>query len=161
MLDVLTQQQTLLIERVLRALVMKAESRAALLCNEAGYILTEACTDSAALEFAQSQNIAALASGSFFATREMARIVGEKEFKCVLHQGQDSGIFIMLVGGTMILVVVFNQKTNPGLVKLFAENAAREVEACFKVAATDSERTAQQSVTFALNDGGLFERSTP
>ena len=157
MLDVLTQKQTDFIEKAMRQLLARSEARAVLLANEAGYVLAEQSYDDVA-DFAEGQNIAALASGAFFATREMARIVGEDEFRSVLHQGNRSGIFIMLVASTLIMIIVFDRNTNPGLVKLLAEGTARELESFFATEAQASPADPPSHPAFQLaSDQGIFE----
>jgi len=159
MFDIMSTQQTRFVDKALRQLLSRSEARAVLLANEAGYILAEQAYDDAE-EFTQGQNIAALASGSFFATREMARIVGEGEFKCVLHQGSRSGIFIMLVAASLILVVIFDRNTNPGLVKLLCENTANQLETLLAQEAEATEEDSINPATFKLNTAeSVFEQA--
>src|ERR1700745_3356405 len=50
--------------------------------------------------------IAALAAGSFAATRELARRIGEVEFNALYHQGNGSHIFMhSVVEGTILIIV--------------------------------------------------------
>ncbi len=51
--------------------------------------------------------IAALAAGSFAATKELARRIGEVEFNALYQQGNGSHIFINSVDEDTIMITVF------------------------------------------------------
>ena len=74
------------------------------------------------------QTIAALAAGSFAATRELAAIMGEKEFKTVFHKGTETGIFIQCVASHYLLLAVMSEDTTEGLVKLYADKICTQIE---------------------------------
>ena len=54
--------------------------------------------------------IAALAAGSFAATRELARRIGEVEFNALYHQGNGSHIFMNSVDEETIMITVFGRR---------------------------------------------------
>ena len=58
--------------------------------------------------------IAALAAGSFAATRELARRIGEVEFNALYHQGNGSHIFMNSVDDDTIMITVFGRRTTVG-----------------------------------------------
>ena len=87
-------------------------------------------------EYAHEDNIAALAAGSFYATLEMARLIGESEFRYLIHQGEKTSIYMESATQDLLLVVVFSKDSNPGLVKLYARHA------CDQLAAFAAELTA-------------------
>ena len=70
------------------------------------------------------ESVAALAAGSFSATREMARIIGEGEFNTLFHQGTRESIQIAAIGDRSLFVVVFDDRSNLGLVRFYAEESA-------------------------------------
>ena len=53
--------------------------------------------------------IAALAAGSFAATKELARRIGEIEFNALYHQGNGNHIFMNSVDDDTIMITVFGQ----------------------------------------------------
>ena len=59
--------------------------------------------------------IAALAAGSFAATKELARRIGEVEFNALYHQGNGSHIFMNSVDDDTIMITVFGPRTTVGL----------------------------------------------
>ena len=58
--------------------------------------------------------IAALAAGSFAATKELARRIGEVEFNALYHQGNGSHIFMNSVDDDTIMITVFGRRTTVG-----------------------------------------------
>ena len=68
--------------------------------------------------------IAALAAGSFAATRELARRIGEVEFNALYHQGNGSHIFMNSVDDNTIMITVFGRRTTVGLVRFYSATTA-------------------------------------
>jgi predicted regulator of Ras-like GTPase activity (Roadblock/LC7/MglB family) len=77
------------------------------------------------------QAVAALVAGSYAATREMARLLGEKEFSVLFHQGRRDNIQLTLVGDRTILATVFDERTTIGMVRLYAKEAAEKLQQIF------------------------------
>jgi predicted regulator of Ras-like GTPase activity (Roadblock/LC7/MglB family) len=71
--------------------------------------------------------IAALAAGSFAATRELARRIGEVEFNALYHQGNGSHMFMNSVDEDTIMITVFGTRTTVGLVRFYSTSAAQNV----------------------------------
>jgi len=65
-------------------------------------------------------SLAALAAGAFASTREIARLVGEPEFSTLFHEGQQDHLYICLVGEHGLLMILFDDRTPAGLVRLCA-----------------------------------------
>ena len=68
--------------------------------------------------------IAALAAGSFAATKELARRIGEVEFNALYHQGNGSHIFMNSVDDDTIMITIFGRRTTVGLVRFYSTSAA-------------------------------------
>ncbi|MFQ5780488.1 MAG: roadblock/LC7 domain-containing protein [Nitrospiria bacterium] len=63
-------------------------------------------------------SLASLTAGNIAATGGMAQLLGEKEFSILFHEGEKDNIHISLIGQRAILVVVFDQRSSLGLVRL-------------------------------------------
>ena len=100
-------------------------ARSALLIDREGHLVTRRG------EAVQSslESISALIAGSFAATREMARLLGESQFNTLFHQGQRDSIQVSLVGETALFATVFDGRTNLGLVRYYATETAQRLEA--------------------------------
>jgi predicted regulator of Ras-like GTPase activity (Roadblock/LC7/MglB family) len=77
------------------------------------------------------QAVSALVAGSYAATREMARLLGEEEFSVLFHQGRRDNIQLTLVGDRTILATVFDERTTIGMVRLYAKEAADKLQKIF------------------------------
>lgn len=119
----LTVEISAQIDRVLTDLLEQAEAEAVMLCDRGGNIIAQ----QAVSEYHAEDNIAALAAGAFFATVEIARLVGETKFRRLLHQGEKTSIYMERMGGDLLLLVVFSKDSNPGLVRLYARSACQEL----------------------------------
>jgi predicted regulator of Ras-like GTPase activity (Roadblock/LC7/MglB family) len=82
--------------------------------------------------------IAALAAGSFAATKELARRIGEVEFNALYHQGNGSHIFMNSVDDDTIMITVFGQRTTVGLVRFYSAATAVAVSELLKSFDTSS-----------------------
>ncbi len=76
--------------------------------------------------------IAALAAGSFAATKELARRIGEVEFNALYHQGNGSHIFMNSVDDDTIMITVFGKRTTVGLVRFYTAATALAVSQLLK-----------------------------
>jgi len=73
-------------------------------------------------------SLAALAAGAYASTRELARLVGEKEFSVMFHQGRTDHIHVSTVGDKAIMVALFDDRTTVGLVRLCAQEAGAKID---------------------------------
>jgi hypothetical protein len=58
-------------------------------------------------------------------------LIGEKEFPVLSHEGEKDNIHISVVSGRVILVVIFDQKSSLGLVRLRVKRASAELGEVF------------------------------
>ena len=99
---------------------------------------------------------AALGAAIVSSTREIAKTMGEEAFTALNHQGEEHGIFLSEMEsprGPLLALVVYGSESSVGLVQLFFEDLARELnEACPEkestkpVIAADFERDLNDSL---------------
>jgi len=75
--------------------------------------------------------LSALVAASFAATREMARLLGEEEFTLLSHQGKRDHIQLTLIADRCILTTMFDDKTTIGMIRLYAQDASKKLNAIF------------------------------
>lgn len=92
-------------------------------------------------------SFSSLAAGNVAATTSMAKLIGEEVFPTVVHEGEHESIYICVIGRSL-LVVVFNERSTLGLVKLRAKRASHEVAAIIEEVAQESEKNKAQSSAF-------------
>ena len=51
----------------------------------------------------------------------MARLLGEEEFSILFHQGARDSIQLQLIGDRTLLAMMFDERTNLGLVRFYAQ----------------------------------------
>lgn len=94
-------------------------------------------------------SFSSLAAGNVAATTSMAKLIGEDVFPSVVHEGERENIFISVIGRSL-LVVVFDERSTLGLVKLRTKKASREVADILRQVAEDSaNRSLEESAFFA------------
>src|SRR3989441_13304924 len=76
-------------------------------------------------------SLASLAAGNVAATGSMAELIGEKEFPTLSHEGEKESIHIAVIG-RLLLVVVFDDRSSLGLVKLRSKQIARQLANLFE-----------------------------
>ena len=88
-------------------------------------------------------SLASLAAGNVAATGGMAQLIGEKEFPTLSHEGERESIHICIIG-RVLLVVVFDDRSSLGLVKLRVKQASRDLALIFEDVERDSHAKRQQ-----------------
>ena len=63
-------------------------------------------------------SLASLTAGNIAATGGLAKLIGEKEFSLLFHEGERYNRHISVVCGRVLLVVIFYQRSTPVLVRL-------------------------------------------
>ena len=84
------------------------------------------------LEAVDTTSLASLTAGNVAATDGLARLIGEKEFSILFHEGEKDNIHISIVGQRVILVVIFDDRSSLGLVRLRVRKASAELEKVFQ-----------------------------
>ena len=82
-------------------------------------------------------NLASLAAGNVAATGGMAQLIGEKELPTLSHEGEKDSIHISVIG-RLLLVVVFDERSSLGLVKLRSKQVSQQLASMFdEIASSD------------------------
>jgi predicted regulator of Ras-like GTPase activity (Roadblock/LC7/MglB family) len=95
------------------------------------------------LESLDTTSLASLTAGNVAATDGLARLIGEKEFSILFHEGERDNIHISIVAQRVILVVIFDERTSLGLVRLRVRRAMAELEKIFEEIAHKAEKEKQ------------------
>ena len=111
------------VNRLLREFLKLSNAKCAMLVDREGHMVTRQGV-SRDLDL---DTISALVAGSFAATREMARVLGEDEFSVLFHQGKTDNIQLSLVGERTLLTVIFDEGTTVGMVRLYAAETTKRL----------------------------------
>jgi len=94
-------------------------------------------------------SFSSLAAGNVAATTSMAQLIGEEVFPAVVHEGERESIFISVIGRSL-LVVVFDERSTLGLIKIRSKRASFEVATILEeVIASSAAMSANHDTFFA------------
>ena len=112
------------IERLLR----EANAKVIFLVDKNGQLITAV----GETEHLDTTSLASLTAGNIAATGGLAKLIGEKEFSILFHEGEKDNLHISIVAGRVILVVIFDQRSSLGLVRLRVKKASDELGDIFQ-----------------------------
>ncbi len=92
------------------------------------------------LQSLDTTSLASLTAGNVAATDGLARLIGEKEFSILFHEGEKDNIHISIVAQRVILVVIFDERSSLGLVRLRVRRATTELDRIFEDIAAKVEK---------------------
>ena len=127
-IPVLTIQDVTEIDATLSNFLEQGEASLAIIIDKGGNILSQ----QGELDSDDATIVAALAAGSFAATKELARRIGEQEFSALYNQGVKKHLFMQGVDDDTILVTVFGSNTTIGLVRFYSTRAAQQLAATMR-----------------------------
>src|SRR6266511_3357550 len=127
------------IRQALQRLLEDASAKLVFLVDKNGQQIA-AVGDMSSLD---ATSLASLTAGNVAATDGLARLIGEKEFSILFHEGERDNIHISIVAQRVILVVIFDERTSLGLVRLRVRRAMAELEKIFEEIARKAEKEKQ------------------
>ncbi len=113
---------------IIEKLVHDANAKGVFVVDKAGQLVAEA----GEMQGIDSTSLASLTAGCIAATGGLAKIVGEEEFPIHFHQGERDNLHMTLVGSRTILVIVFDERSSLGLVRLRVKKAGNELGKLFE-----------------------------
>ena len=138
-----------MIEKLLR----ESNSKVIFLVDKNGQLIA-GCGETENLD---TTSLASLTAGNIAATGGLAKLIGEKEFSILFHEGEKDNIHISIVGQRVILVVIFDHRSSLGLVRLRVKKASEELGQIFldlaeKTAANEQSGTADSPFAEITDD---------
>jgi predicted regulator of Ras-like GTPase activity (Roadblock/LC7/MglB family) len=137
---------------VAEQLVRDANAKAVFLVDRNGQLVAEA----GELKGIDTTSLASLVAGNIAATGGLAKIIGEDEFPIHFHQGERDNVHITLVAQRIILVVIFDERSSLGLVRLRVKKAGQRFallfEDLFKKAEADLDEDGAGSAFAEITD---------
>ena len=105
----------------LKTALVKSAARAVYLTDRGGNLITMHTNQEVPLE----DNLVALIAGAFFASQQAARILGEEEFNSMSERGKTTSLYVRVLDADHLIITIFGDDTNHGLVKLFIEESTK------------------------------------
>lgn len=145
---ILHEQQFQQIKAVLARLCLDATARVVFLVDKDG----QQIASHGDVGDIDTTSLASLAAGNVAATGGMAQLIGEKEFPTLSHEGERESIHICVIG-RVLLVVVFDDRSSLGLVKLRVKQVSNELAAIFEeLKRQASEKRADEAFFAEITD---------
>ncbi len=113
---------------VAERLVHDANAKAVFLVDRNGQLVSEA----GELSGIDTTSLASLVAGNVAATTGLAKIIGEPDFPNQFHQGERDNLHITLVAQRIILVIIFDDRSSLGLVRLRVKKAGQRFSELFE-----------------------------
>jgi predicted regulator of Ras-like GTPase activity (Roadblock/LC7/MglB family) len=111
----------------LNGLLKESNARCALVVDRAGQLLANAGEQ---LTF-DPTSFASLTAADFSANDQLAKMIGEPEFASLFHQGEKESMYLADVARRVILVVLFDQRTTVGMVRLRVKQTVQDLGKVF------------------------------
>jgi len=124
------------IDEELKRLFQQANAKVVFLVDKNGQLIASA----GETQEIDTTSLASLTAGNIAATGGIARLLGEKEFTILFHEGEKDNIHISLIGQRVILVVIFDKRSSLGLVRLRVKKATEALVRIFSEITSKSEK---------------------
>ena len=116
------------IQQHLQAFLRDSNARCALLVDRTGQLVA---TVGEPPRFDPTA-FASLTAADFSANDQLAKMIGEAEFASLFHQGEKESMYLADVARRVILVVLFDQRTTVGLVRLRVRQTVLDLSKVFE-----------------------------
>jgi len=133
---VMYEEEYQLIDAELQRLHNQANAKVVFLVDKNGQLIANV-GETKGLD---TTSLASLTAGNIAATGGMAKLLGEKEFSILFHEGEKDNIHISIIGQRVILVVIFDQRSSLGLVRLRVKKSSEVLTKIFETIQEKSEK---------------------
>lgn len=121
---VMYEEEFEVIKNLLNSLRADASAKIVFLVDKNG----QQIADAGEVSLVDTTSLASLTAGNVAATDGLAKLIGEKEFSILFHEGRKDNIHISIVAQRLILVVIFDERSSLGLVRLRVRKASVDLE---------------------------------
>ena len=129
--------------QVCERLARDALAKAIFVVDKDGQLVTEN-GETAGID---TTGFASLVAGSTAATGGLAQMLGEEEFPVHFHEGAKTHVHVSVIAGELILVVIFDDRSSLGLVRLRVKRAYADMT---KILEKVNERMAESNNSMDL-----------
>lgn len=100
-------------------------------------------------------SLSSLTAGNVAATGGISKILREKDFTSQFHEGEKTHVHITLVANRAILVVLFDERSSLGLVRLRVRKATEEMARLFEQVAKKAAASTGPSILNEITDADI------
>lgn len=139
---VIFEEEQTAFTQVCERLVRDALAKAIFIVDRDGQLIT-ATGETSGID---TTGLASLAAGSTAATGGLAQMLGEEEFPVHFHEGERNHLHVSLLGDVMILLVIFDERSSLGLVRLRVKRAHPDMETVLEQLITKNEKAGNKAM---------------
>ena len=136
------------IQAVCERLYRDANAKAVLLIDKNGQLIAES-GDTAGID---TTSLSSLTAGNVAATGGIASLLKEREFSGQFHEGEHISVHISLVAQRVILVILFDDRSSLGLVRLRVRRAGEDLSRIFDALVAKAEQPTDRSIFAEITD---------
>jgi predicted regulator of Ras-like GTPase activity (Roadblock/LC7/MglB family) len=148
---VMYEEELQQINRICEILQRDSNARAVLVIDKNGQAVAQAGD----VETLDVTSLSSLTAGNVAATGAIAQLLAEKEFAGQFHEGEKINIHISIVGQRIILVVLFDERSSLGLVRLRVKKATVELVVVLDLLIKKSQSGSAPSVFSEITDDDI------
>ena len=125
---VMYEEEYRALSAIINKLLKDSNAMSVFLVDKNGQLIAS-CGDTEGLD---STSLASLTAGNIAATGGLAKLIGEKEFSILFHEGEKDNIHLSIIAQRVILVVIFDHRSSLGLIRLRVKRASVEIARIFE-----------------------------
>jgi predicted regulator of Ras-like GTPase activity (Roadblock/LC7/MglB family) len=148
---VMYEEELQQINHICEVLHRDSNARAVLVIDKNGQSMAQA-GDTAELDVT---SLASLTAGNVAAMGGIAQLLAEKEFAGQFHEGEKTNVHYTIVAQRVILVVLFDERSSLGLVRLRLRKAAAELAGVLDIMVKKSQSGSEPSVFSEITDDDI------
>jgi predicted regulator of Ras-like GTPase activity (Roadblock/LC7/MglB family) len=148
---VMYEEELQQINHICDVLHRDANAKAVLVIDKNG----QAMAQSGEVDQLDVTSLSSLTAGNVAATGGIAQLLAEKEFAGQFHEGEKTNVHISIVGQRVILLVLFDERSSLGLVRLRVRKASAELVGVLETLVKKSESASQPSVFAEITDADI------
>ncbi len=148
---VMYEEELTLINAICETLHRDSNARAVLVIDKNG----QAFAHAGEVEQLDITSLSSLTAGNVAATGAIASLLAEKEFAGQFHEGEKTNVHISIVAQRVIMVVLFDERSSLGLVRLRVRKATAELVNVMDALVKKSTSGNQPSVFSEITDDDI------
>ncbi len=149
---VMFEEESREISGIIEKLLREANAKSIYLVDKDGQLIASSGETSKI----DSTSLASLTAGNIAATGGLAKLIGEREFSILFHEGEKDNIHISIAGERVILVVIFDERSSLGLVRLRVKKANDALTRCIEnILKKMDSGTAKEHLLEEINDDDI------
>lgn len=139
------------VSEICQRLLRQANAKAVFLIDRNGQYIT----GHGEIAHLDTTSLASLTAGNVAAIIGMAKLIGEQEFAHIFHEGRQDSLHLSVVSDRAILVLMFDQRSSLGLVRLRVKKTSEELAQVFARMAVRAEKTGPETPLSEMSEDDI------